>query len=480
LQYKGATLADLVRLLVGEAAVTMSDPSSTDLGEGEQAYPSSKSMFPQRGISEISQTKCSEADKSGPSRSPDVKAGGQLEPLVFPPKDDRKLSLSINLQHQTSLITLGLGHSLDLNSCPEEEAEKTLRTTFTTLPAELRVKIYKMTWEPRRVTLVRSWLAGQDDLREYQFRARTSDAYIYEFFDEDQVTTTTTSTAQLPVTFWINKESRYETLRHYEIAFACPKNGNSTVYFNFAIDELEIRGHGALKSIITADDLAKVKALIVPMGHKAARASYNTLDTLRVTHRVDNLDEKLYELYTRGLGSGLEPYSPEKPLQDTDLRRLAEALQRDIIEAQGLPRKLLSICPTLKRVHLLPTATCGHWPTENFATLEEEDDWFLKDNCDCLICIFHWTARHLGFLVADDPEEQVWSIGDPCPPGFGVDREMRLQQITVSWRARLDAAAWDPDDERCTARTVADWAVAGTAIRNKLVDPGEAEPIYML
>ncbi|KAH8757629.1 hypothetical protein F5883DRAFT_683635 [Diaporthe sp. PMI_573] len=255
----------------------MSDPSSTDLGEGEQAYPSSK-------------------NKPGPSRSPDVKASGQLEPLVFPPKDDRKLSLSINLQHQTSLITLGLGHSLDLNSCPEEEAEKTMRTTFTTLPAELRVKIYKMTWEPRRVTLVRSWLAGQDDLREYQFRARTSDAYIYEFFDEDQVTTTTTSTAQLPVTFWINKESRYETLRHYEIAFACPKNGNSTVYFNFAIDELEIRGHGALKSIITAEDLAKVKALIVPMGHKAARASYNTLDTLRVTHRVDNLDEKLYEL----------------------------------------------------------------------------------------------------------------------------------------------------------------------------------------
>lgn len=192
-------------------------------------------------------------------------------------------------------------------------------------------------------------------------------------------------------------------------------------------NELEIRRHGALKSIITSEDLAKVKALIVPMGHKNARASYNTLDIFRNARPVDALDGKLHELHTRGLASGLKPYDPKNPSGDTELRRLAESLQREIADAQGLPPKLVPICPNLKRVHLLPITACGHWPTESFATLEEENDWFLKENCDWLICIFHWTARHLGFLVANDPEEKVWSVGDPCPPGFGVDREMRLE-----------------------------------------------------
>lgn len=140
---------------------------------------------------------------------------------------------------------------INLNEQPEGEAtdvsrhdEATTKATFNALPAELRVKIYAMTWEPRRVILTRSWLDGPEDLVEYEFYARTEDQNVYDFFNEDDVTTVSTSTAPLPVTLWINKESRHETLRNYEIAFACPRNGSSEIYFNFQIDELEIRRHG--------------------------------------------------------------------------------------------------------------------------------------------------------------------------------------------------------------------------------------------
>lgn len=383
-------------------------------------------------------TNASGVDKPGPPPSPDITLDDQLEELVFPPKDERKMSLPFNLVHQTSLLTLGLSPTTSPDMHPAKgaadvsHADETTKTTFSTLPAELRVKIYEMTWEPRRVTLTRFWLAGPNHLLEYEFYARTSDANIYDFFDEDRVTTTTMSTAQLPVTLWINSESRYETLRHYEIAFACPKNGDSKVYFNFEIDELEIRRHGALRSIISGEDLAKVKALIVPMGHKEARSTENTLDKWRGKEPVGDLDAKLNQLHTRGLSSGLEPYDPQNPFEDTELRRIAESLQREIAEAQGLPPKLLSVCPNLERVQLKPIVTCGLWPTENFATMDDEDDWFLKGNSECLTCTFHWTARHLGFLVADDPEEQVWSVGDICPPEVGVDREVRLGQVTIS------------------------------------------------
>lgn len=153
------------------------------------------------------------------------------------------------------------------------------------------------------------------------------------------------------------------------------------------------------------------------MRYKNARASYNTLDTLRISWPVNDIDGKIDDLYTKGLASGLEPYSADQVLDNGELRRLAETLQREITVAQGLPQKLLSVCPSLRKVYLLPTATCIHWPTENVATREEEDDWFLRSKGSCLTCLFHWSYRHLAFLVADDPEEQVWSLGDRCPEG---------------------------------------------------------------
>ena len=92
-------------------------------------------------------------------------------------------------------------------------------------------------------------------------------------------------------------------------------------------------------------DLARVRELIFPMGFKNARASYNTLDTLRISCPVNDIDGKIDELYTQGLASGLEPYSADHVLVNGELRLLAKILQREITVAQGRPQKLLSFCP---------------------------------------------------------------------------------------------------------------------------------------
>lgn len=402
---------------------------------------------------------------------------------------------------------------INLNEQPEGGATDlsrrdgaTEKATFSNLPAELRFKIYEMTWEPRRVVLTRYWVDGPDDLMEYEFHARTEQQNVYDFFNEDDVTTVSTSTAPLPVTLWISKDSRDETLRHYEIAFACPKNGSSEIYFNFRIDELEIRRHGSLKSIISREELSRVKALIVPAGYKEARSASITIDKLNnLATPIDDLDGKIHQLHTMGLGlsAGLEPYDPENPFEDAELRRLAHSLQQELHQSLVLPPLFSSTCPSLERVRLEPTESCGFWPTEDFATPDDEDAFFLRGHCECLTCTLTWTARQLGFLVAHVPEEQAWSVGDTCPPELGKEREMRLGNITVAWRARVDsteeeteaeaeAEAEDEDededeeeeeeeDDSRTRRVVADWAVAAGALANKLTDPQDGEePLYVV
>lgn len=53
--------------------------------------------------------------------------------------------------------------------------------------------------------------------------------------------TVTKSWAPLPISLWVNHESRIETLRHYEIAWGLD-GGESRVYFNFDKDILQLDG----------------------------------------------------------------------------------------------------------------------------------------------------------------------------------------------------------------------------------------------
>lgn len=402
-------------------------------------------------------------------------------------QDERKLSLSINLKDENSSFKLNMASPLNFKEKLEGGAadipcdDATTSHTLSTLPAELRFKIYAMSWEPRRVTLARSWLFGQEDLDENEFYARTRDQNVYDFFKEADVTTVSTSTAPLPVTLWINKESRNETLRYYEKAFACPRNGISHVYFNFRIDELVVRRHGDLRRIINSEDLARVKALIVPMGFKEARSASTMLDKLsNMSAPIVDLDGKIHQLHNLGMSVsvGLEPYDPENPSEDVELRRFAGRLQREITNCFDLPPNLSATCPSLERVRIEPTVTCGFWPTESSTTLVDEDGWFLSGNCKCHPCALHWAHNQLSVLFAHIPAEQAWSVGDACPPELGKDREMQLGNVTVTWRARVDVTAGEPEDDTGTRRAVADWALAAKAVADKLGDNPDAEPLY--
>lgn len=451
---------------------------------------SPKGMDPRCRLPYICRThKLLEADKPGQSPTTTANLDSQFEKLEISAQDDQKLFLPIDLKNETSPLKLSMNSPINLQEQPEEGVanvshdDATATATFNALPTEIRVKIYAMCWEPRRVRLARSWLEGPDDLLGHELYARTQELNVYDSFDEDDVTTVSTSTAPLPVTLWINQESRFETLRHYKIAFACPRNGSSQVYFNFRIDELEIRQHGDLRSIINKEDLGKLKALIIPVGYKEARSASTTMDKLRnIDSPITNLDAKLHQLHSLGLGlsAGMEPYDPENPSEDGKLRRVAERLQREIAVAFDLPPNLSSVCPRLERVRLEPTTTCGYWPTENFATQDQEDSWFLSGQCECLTCTYHWAAGQFAVFVAHVPEEQAWSVGDVCPPEQGEDREARLGQITVTWRALVDTTAGEPEDETRARRAVADWAVAAKAIADKLADAHDGEPSYVI
>lgn len=58
----------------------------------------------------------------------------------------------------------------------------------------------------------------------------------------------------VPITLWIDRESRAETLKHYRPAFAL-RGGATRVYFNFALDTLRIPVHGKLWRLVQRRDL---------------------------------------------------------------------------------------------------------------------------------------------------------------------------------------------------------------------------------
>ena len=144
---------------------------------------------------------------------------------------------------------------------------------FPRLPAELRLKIWKSTWEPRLVEPFRILKEkccehslrldhcfvkhGQPcwGLRRSQTAAFLSDwgdvhdesgKILYSKRDPDlqenrgAFQTITAAAAKSPVTLWVSQESRTATLKCYEICWGLD-GGESRIYFNFDLDTLEVR-----------------------------------------------------------------------------------------------------------------------------------------------------------------------------------------------------------------------------------------------
>ena len=120
----------------------------------------------------------------------------------------------------------------------------------SSLPTELRLKIWRMCWEPRTVE-VHHYINNpkEDELAPFS-------------------TATYRSTAPLPVTLRICSESRLETLRYYTLAFAARRKPPQ-VYFNFNLDRLYVReadmySGPPFDSTFPVEDLKRLQRLAVP------------------------------------------------------------------------------------------------------------------------------------------------------------------------------------------------------------------------
>ncbi|KUI57641.1 hypothetical protein VP1G_04923 [Cytospora mali] len=146
---------------------------------------------------------------------------------------------------------------------------------FNTLPTEIKLKVYEMTWETRRVRISRKRVAQKRVGRQWMKDLKRGTANAPP--NEEWVTTSCT---RPPVTLWVNYESRSETLKRYQLSFACPSEGTSHVYFNFDIDELEIPRHCRIRPAISREELARLRVLVVPSRSIVTEALWDKQDRL--------------------------------------------------------------------------------------------------------------------------------------------------------------------------------------------------------
>ncbi|KAI1148151.1 hypothetical protein F4825DRAFT_434955 [Nemania diffusa] len=111
---------------------------------------------------------------------------------------------------------------------------------FGQLPTELRLKIWRHSWQPRTISL-------------------------YPISDTSFLRPGTEN--RLPASGSVNVESRRETLRCYEPSFAHP-DMRAFRWFNFRIDSLCLATGGYLEALefFNPDDLRRIRRLIVPSG----------------------------------------------------------------------------------------------------------------------------------------------------------------------------------------------------------------------
>jgi hypothetical protein len=115
------------------------------------------------------------------------------------------------------------------------------------LPAELRDEIWSHCWQPR---IVEVHPYTNDDIQDKT-----------ELFSSD----TYRSTAKPPITLFICRQSRIDTLRCYKLSFAAYQK-EAQVYFNFQIDELYVKHAelGRFKQFFLMfphEDLSKIRNL---------------------------------------------------------------------------------------------------------------------------------------------------------------------------------------------------------------------------
>lgn len=240
--------------------------------------------------------------------------------------------------------------------------------TFSAIPAELRLAVYKLTWEPRRVPIHREWISPRP-FKKLERRARRHLKQVDNYFDDTDITTVTTSSAALPVTLWVNAESREETLKHYQLSFARSRNGRSHVYFNFDLDELEIPRHCSLLEAIGRDELARVKWLSVPASdiqYPAFLESSTMVEMFsRISHDDPGITPERLKAMLKACRSGK---------QDDKVQKETHGIRDELIQTYKPQQSISNLCPSLERLDFRLITTCRCWSSSSSSSSSGQNE----------------------------------------------------------------------------------------------------------
>ncbi len=141
---------------------------------------------------------------------------------------------------------------------------------FRNFPIEIQHMVWKKTWKRRKV-MIRKTQEHDWHCPRYRYIMTTTPTgeHVVRVVDIETLFvypdhTVTYAKDRLPVTLFINRESRSETLRHYRLAFRVV-GGESRTYFNFALDTLIVLNHDISLYFGLTDglDIKEVERLIL-------------------------------------------------------------------------------------------------------------------------------------------------------------------------------------------------------------------------
>ncbi len=132
---------------------------------------------------------------------------------------------------------------------------------FVQLPSEIRRMIWRYTWEPRVVVIRRGESGKGSILSQIQYFAGQCRAEQANARNWHLIGVTTYTHTQVPSSFFVDYESRDETLRHYKLAFKLPL-GRSQVYFRFGVDVPATPRHNVLHWR-RSENISQVEDLVI-------------------------------------------------------------------------------------------------------------------------------------------------------------------------------------------------------------------------
>ncbi|OTA91341.1 hypothetical protein M434DRAFT_32789 [Hypoxylon sp. CO27-5] len=300
---------------------------------------------------------------------------------------------------------------------------------FSRFPLEIRLKIWRETWEHRKVGLTRKaictrvprltrliithktpaemstlYLKHIAATRRYWGVKRRDEPDSYQgLLMEDDFHTRTSPTCKPPMSLWVNQESRRETAKHFEYTFILPdgyptrgymgdlwastscRGGWTCVLFNFDLDILAFPLHSPLSTAFSRTDLFRLR-----------RVSFPELVPVlpEFVNHTGAFDQRLLELQPRP--------AMENPPKYPEFDRAWRFIQ---------------MCfPSLREIRLEPFYSCGRYSSTKAQPV-----------------------RALG-LVANDPNFDPSNVDRHCNSCMNIQNSARTRFRRVGIKRPADAS----------------------------------------